>query len=788
MAGEDKMLNVVVKYSTTGVDAVKASASQIDDALDKNKETMKAYQSQVEEFTTSAMSQMGSGKIPFLPSDAPPMGTQEYNDWAKKINDMAAANDALDKSQQDAAQSTKDEKEQIDSAAQSAGTYSQSIRGLSSEFTGLRYAARGLTNLGALLTVGGGLLTGSLVADAKEYIKTVGQTTALSAEWLATEERIKQDNIAIGEVAARVILPSMKLGADILDRVARIAEQNPWLVQAALGVGTAMAVVGGAMLVVSRIVMVISEFGLALTRLGLLQAQQMAMNAGGGVGGAEYLPGRAGSAAASQAMNTPVNWGQVTLVASAVFLGAEAGVAVANALEKLINPADAQKYGSFNMGDAIGSQFQIMLGLGRQFAALLGNSLPQTRDFFLSIAKANAAVAEWVAALTGANFTLNKLKDQWGDFTGSQSALDSNTTQEVQAFIQFQKQMQQAEQNYGSQRVDIVRQFEQQMKDATAQYESQRAEIIRSAGSQIASITANYTQQEADAQRNYQDQVSKSERDFRVSEEEAARQHALELQKLAEEHNRKIQDLAASRDALGIVHENQSYRDQVNQSNQQYNEQRRQAALQHALQLADLRRSYEEQRTTALEQYQKQLSDAKAQEAEKLSQLDANHKAEMEKLQAQEKDKLQKLDDGYKASISQLQTSFIDQINAMTQSIVGNTQAWVDYMKTEAQDFKTWLDNYRSQNGLNASSNQNGTGGSNQNGQNNAPFSPTAYSNKSQPNLSSAMSGKQSAASSSGSVTHITISSKSLTMSEMRHEIRSAFGDMLAEVIPALSS
>jgi len=86
---------------------------------------------------------------------------------------------------------------------------------------------------------------------------------------------------------------------------------------------------------------------------------------------------------------------------------------------------------------------------------------------------------------------------------------------------------------------------------------------------------------------------------------------------------------------------------------------------------------------------------AEQDQIEKLRRMDAAHKKEMEKLAQQEKDKLTKLDDAYEKQMNMIQTAFIDRLRVLDSTILGDTAAFNNYMKRQAQEFQQWLNNYK---------------------------------------------------------------------------------------------
>ena len=202
--------------------------------------------------------------------------------------------------------------------------------------------------------------------------------------------------------------------------------------------------------------------------------------------------------------------------------------------------------------------------LGQLFGKIEGldaNTINSKADVFA------AAIGKITGALTNNSPLVQRaLGEIQSGSTGTgtnQAATDAFDNQILPQYEAFEKQMAADEQNYDSQRAQTVQSYEQQMADATETYESQRASIIESTEEQIANDTRNYEQQQATDSQNYQQQLAKDQRNYEQQEANAAASHALELQRLAQEYQDKVTSDAESRDALALVHDNQSYDEQV---------------------------------------------------------------------------------------------------------------------------------------------------------------------------------------------------------------------------------
>jgi hypothetical protein len=151
------------------------------------------------------------------------------------------------------------------------------------------------------------------------------------------------------------------------------------------------------------------------------------------------------------------------------------------------------------------------------------------------------------------------------------------------------------------------------MRDLQAQYErdSQQAE-------------QQYQQQQAALSNGLNEQLSDIQQQYQTSMESAQREHLRRLQQMAEDHDARVEDLVASRDALGLAAENRSYARQKKAEQQAFNDQK-----------AELRRQLKEQTEAAKEEYQKQRQELQRSYEEQRAQRQAEYERQKEEAQQQ---------------------------------------------------------------------------------------------------------------------------------------------------------
>jgi len=810
---DDKLINVIIKYAVQGDDAAVSSSKKTKDNFAKDmNEMLSAFQKLRAE------------------------GIRTWEDLAKNLDklDLSKVSDEFKQPFTEVAGVFANYEALFEQAnpgkpggpldPQAPRKYAEEIQTVEQGLQRMKSTARDLGEVGSFLAVSGGLITGPALLNASNYVKTLGEITPLTAEWLSYQRSLEQSNLRIGESTTQAILPAYRATAEFMEKVAAVIQQNPWLVQAAVYAGGAMVAIGGTMRIVSEITKVVAEIGLLLARLELNQAKSVA-NQYGGYSGGEYLPGGAGSAAGS-ALGT---LGAVTLIASSVIIGAELGAALGNYLGKTIY---GDEYQQQNVGDALVTLMRIFQLPWALLASLLDKMDPSMRGLAQGIMEALNGVQEFVGKLTGASQYKTEEKT-------TSPLLEQNemiTQQMVEAYISFQKQINAAQENYSAQRKEIIEQYESQIADSTARYASQRADIINSYNEQSRRASENFARSQAQAQEAYerqraeiissaQEAEAKAVSSYQTSSARAAQAHRLELQRMEQDHNSRLWEAAANRDALALVKENESYNTERSRKEEDFRiqEAQRREDFQRQIaeiranaqqQLADLKANHERQRAEQRAEFERQQAEAQAQLQKNLARLDESHKREMEKLAQQEKEKLKKLDEGYKKQVDQIQTAFIDRLRSLDAAILGDTQAFTRYMQDQAIQFQNWLNQYKAQ--ANAQlpsttrSNTNSVGirvnqgrqwggyasfmGPGETGSDEFVMSHATTkmaedlvgARLNQANLiQGIMAGKNISGGSGSRSVQIIVQSRNLTLSEIRAQVDQVFNQRLSDLLPA---
>jgi len=608
-------------------------------------------------------------------------------------------------------------------AQEKARAFEDRLKSTREEATRLSQISGNITRVSTAFGAAGAAVVGGLALSARQYVKFVedagirGDETA--DRWIAATKRIKNAQLNLGEASAQVLLPIYEKAAELAEKAAAFVQKNPDLVQAALNTGIVVATLAAVGVAVSKGIKIYADFKyLAATAEYDLATRRFEKSVGEFLAGAVLGKTNGSNAAAVAAGGAGVLGkagaaiGTVALYASAVVIGAEAGVALGNALGKLVYGEDYKKQG---LGDAALTAFRTAnapLALIAIQLEKLGGVAGKAGD---AIGDNLTKIDQWVQKLLGletaaddASNATDKVASGLRDFQG-----EADLAQATDAFISYRQQEAQAEQQYSQQRAQLVQQGLEQINQIEANYVNQRAQLIsqyeQSSANALASFNfqraqaaSQFAQQQAQAEQQHQENRKKAQESYQKETERAAKDHQKALQKLEEEHNDKVRDLVAARDALGLSREKRDYERRKRDLEENYSEEKkrrqedyrqrlREMDEQFAKERAQRQADFEFRQQQAAEQFAFQQAQAKAQFEERLKQLDAQHNEELSKARQQQAEKLRELELAYRQEQVTRRNAFLDILRDLNANLLNEENLRNQYYARMQADLVNFL-------------------------------------------------------------------------------------------------
>lgn len=575
-----------------------------------------------------------------------------------------------------------------------------------------------LTRNSAMLFAAGAAIVGGAALAVQNYVKFVedagiqGDETA--DKWIAASKRVKNAQLNLGQEAAQALLPVYEKLATLAEKVASFANANPELVQAGINTGLVVATIGAIGLAVSKGIRLVADFKyLAATAefttstirfqnsVREYLSKTLLPNAPAGTGGGLVVAGKAGKAI-----------GTITLLASAVIIGAEAGAALGNALGKLVYGDDYKKQG---VGDAaltatrIG---QLPALLGSQGLQALGGNFEKLGAFVENTIAKNDRFMQNLLGISDAADAASESTDQLADGLRDFQQ-EADMAQATTAYIQYRQQEAQAEEQYMQQRSQIVEQGAAQLAQIEANYAQQRSQLAQQFAASSAQALDNFRYQqaqaaeqfnrgEAQAAQQYQEQRQQAQQDARKAELQAEEDHQREMQRLAEDSQDRQRDLIAARDALGLVRERRDLARQQRQAEEDFNAERQRRRQENRQRLQDMEEQFQNERAKrreefayqqaqALEQFERQQEQARQQYEERLKQLAEQHQQELARTRQQTAERLRELELQYRQEQITRRNAFYDILRDLNANLLGEQQTRQQYYARMQADLERFL-------------------------------------------------------------------------------------------------
>jgi hypothetical protein len=564
--------------------------------------------------------------------------------------------------------------------------------------------AEKISYIGMRIGATGASLMAPFLLASRTYLQNAGLAEQTSRRWIAATQDFERAQIRVGRVAAQQVLPLLEKAANLSGKIARLAEEHPELVKAALGVGGTLVAAGAAVAAVGQVAGTIAR----LQALGLF-----------GTGGklAAAVPGL-GYAAAGLG-------------------GVGAGILGAQALGYK---------GDFGQGLGDIARFGT-----RTFAAIpLGLIATGLRDI--------GAISNDTARSLGQTAAAIGNVGQAAEETGQAAAQEQlNRGQAVKLYAEYQKAAQEADKEYEQARVETVQEFGQRRLESEQDYESRRAEAAldfnqdqaealtdfnrsqnrseRDFLQSVAQAEADYNrdrgqlmrqimQQEAEAEATYYKERSKRAAEYGIESERAEEDHQRAIARLRQDYQLQQEDAISNRDAIAFLRNQRQYEVQRGRAEEDYQteqgrrdedyarqmaeleeafgEQRAQRQAQAAQQLADQQEQYRLQREQAQAGYDQQRDDAQADfefqrqrqidhQNAMLAELDDEHRQELDKIDQQRVDALAKLDQRHAEEKAKLDQAFSDQLLALDGFLSNSLTKWDAFYATMGRKLDEWM-------------------------------------------------------------------------------------------------
>lgn len=537
---------------------------------------------------------------------------------AAEAEDRARAMAAELKKVLSTSQQARDAFKQYSQAARSFKEISDRAAETRQRMNQLRESTERLNTITGTIAGIGAAITGPLTLAANSYVQKIGAAEETSRAWLASTNKLEQAQTRVGRVAAQAIVPYMEQAANLASKAAAFAEKHPDLISAAINVGMVAATLGAVGMAVSRGIRIYADMKTIAAAATQESAAVLMNNA------ADKMLAAAGMKSGVTGAGGTMGVGG--LAGGAIGIGAVGAAIGEGALySNLVRPGIAEKAGE-NVAKIVDTL--VFVGsAGFVDPAKIDQITGKLTDFAKSIGLVGESAES--AAPTGSN--------------GAGAVIDQAG---VMKYISYLQQEEQAKEQYEDQQLKLVEQYEKARTKAKEQYEKQQTDLVEEYEKQRAQALENYQFQLDRQQRDFREQERKAEEDYYRQRQELARNfgretlrmeqdHQKQMRRMREDHEARLDDLAASRDALGIVNEMRSYERERQRAEEDYSEQMKRRKEDYALQLAEMEENFKRQREERMKDYEQRLADQEEDFKRQQEQAEEQFEEQKEKLKEQ---------------------------------------------------------------------------------------------------------------------------------------------------------
>jgi hypothetical protein len=471
----------------------------------------------------------------------------------------------------------------------------------------LKTAGRELSQIGRDIGLVGAAISGPLLLAAKSFVDANQKTSYIAQAWLRDTNSMEASYTRVGGVVVGQLLPAMDQSARLVDKLATFAEQNPGLVKMALGASGTLVGAGAALIAAGSLAQTAANVGLLFTmlgRAGLLTSGVVSTAVG--VGGAGLA--LAGGAAAGYGLTA-------ALGIDAAHNGNQVAQAFQSATESL----------RLLINKIYGTNWQV------QNTAMYGPPKPPGYDIYanrygsadLSARQTEGNATSFYGGYSSGTAAARALaQPAYSAFQAtSQTNLDAYQAGDSATRLAYLKSTEAAQGTFDNNRRLQIRDFNEQETQIEKSYNSSRLLQLR-----------DFNEQQASTQKSFDESNTKAATAHSTDMSRLAQDQAAGLAQLSGDHEDRLRELAANRDALGFVKEQRSYERQkaeleannkkeVDRRNQDYTTQqadaktafdearaRQQAAFQQSQD--DAAKAYQDQKDQRADQFAQQKQDA----------------------------------------------------------------------------------------------------------------------------------------------------------------------------------
>jgi hypothetical protein len=252
----------------------------------------------------------------------------------------------------------------------------------------------------------------------------------------------------------------------------------------------------------------------------------------------------------------------------------------------------------------------------------------------------------------------------------------------------YEKKRSEAVEEYAKQRLELEQNYQEEVSDLTQDYQRDRARMIEDHNRQMSRMQQEYLRDVEREQEDYERDAAKALADYQRDRartiedmnnalaeldqkyhddtEDARRDFLRRMEQLEADHDLRVNQLVADRDALGLVEEQRRYENEKSQLQQEFEDR-----------MAELQENLEQQRQRIREDY-----------AQRLAEMDANFRLEQQRRQEDHQLKLQEMQENFELERQRRNEDFAQQMEERAEQYSQRMQQLQEAHREELQELQ----------------------------------------------------------------------------------------------------
>lgn len=512
-----------------------------------------------------------------------------------------------------------------------------------------------------------------MVSPATGNVEYFGNTMKASARWLAATTKMEKAFREVGVILLDQLSPAMEFLADVVIKIVEFVKKNDkFFSRVYLGTAGVATGVGFGAMMIGQTLSSIAAFMALFKVSGLSDLLK-----GGGLKGLLAKIGtKAAPVVAPVAKFIPKALGGLFTTGGMVGGGAIVGVGIYNLIAKIFKLQSA--------GEIAGKTIAVLA----KSIGDLKNAETGAR-WFMSVAKALGLIEEATEELgPGLEATQSFIEY----LQAEEDAQEAFQDEMVNINRTAQRELLKLESNYQRDRAKLISDAAKETTTDTTELTTKRIDRIKELNKDLADLTEDYFRKRGELALEYNIDVQRAEED-----------HLRKMRYMLEEHNLRMSDLAAKRDALGMVREMRSYEMEAAQAEEEYQIESERRAEDFARRMAELEAQYQAERARRIrearirmqedaEEFRKKRELARVNLEEDLKELDEAHKREVEERKKQRDQDLLDASDQYNKEKEKRRAAYLDQLRMLDATLLGELEIRDAYYQEMSKRLVSWLE------------------------------------------------------------------------------------------------